>query len=166
VFKNWSIHPAKASLIGAIVGGLLLSGIIMFFGWWDRLAHPTGLPDQAWYDGLSFFPALHGVWAGGVAGSMIGISAWIALTRRPVHPLIMSFAWGIISSVTCTILYVLYWQFALPSTGGLQGGLRAQGMGLQYLHVVLPASAVLGVIFGGILGMLKKSQRCHKESSR
>lgn len=141
------------------MGALAMSAGILFFQWNDGHAHST-THDQKWYDHLSFFPALHGAWVGGIMGALIGFSVWIVLTRRPLHPLFMAFAWGILAPVLCTPLHFWYWSVDAPTSGsGLEPAMRAVAMGQTFFFIVLPCSAICGTILGGLVGVMKRSRR-------
>ncbi|NQV28678.1 MAG: hypothetical protein HQ518_30365 [Rhodopirellula sp.] len=161
MFQKWSIHPAKASLIGAGVGALALSAGILFFVWNDGRVHST-TQDQKWYGHLSLFPAIHGIWAGGIMGAFIGFSVWIVLTRRPLHPLYMAFAWGILAPVLCAPLHFWYWSVDAPTNGGSSGlgpAMRAVAIDQTYILIVMACSAICGTMLGGVAGIRKRSRR-------
>ena len=132
----------RASLYGAVVGGLLLSVV------WC-LDHSTS--------GLPLLPVFHGLWSGAFLGAVVGLSIWAAFTPRDLHPLIRAVVVTILSLAVCTFFYLLYLLLLIPGADSASGQM-AQGLDSFYHYVVfvIPGSLVLGVFAGVPYGILRR----------
>ncbi len=152
----------RSCLIGSVAGAGLLSGSILFFGWYDRHTN-WAYEKPVWYDGLSFFPALHGVWSGGSIGAVVGVSLWALRTRRPLHPLLTMMASVVLSVTVCTVLHIAQNTIAASQKSGASGEMaHAFGFIETYMFWVFPGSVIIGIIFGFIRIAFQRSNAGRK----
>lgn len=99
---------------------------------------------------------LQAYFVGAIGGAIIGFLLWVLLTHRPVHLLFRAVAGGMSGAVFSLPLFQFFLIATTPDSHAASQ--YAYAMGSLYLLVGLPASAVLGMIAGVIIGQ-KRSRR-------
>ncbi|MFW6114403.1 MAG: hypothetical protein ACOC7K_01540 [bacterium] len=153
--EHWSMHPLHATVIGAVSG-------VTFEVMGTFALTARGLSPDDWIALMLLSP----LW--GLGGAVFGFAFWVALTRRPVHPLYLALAWAILTVVLSFPLFLIF-AFLMapegkkPHGSGYMAGYVGGAVAI-YLLIVLPGSAVLGVILGTVIGVVKRARRRNRDS--
>lgn len=112
----------------------------------------------------SFRDFLEAVFVGAIGGGICGLLIWVLLTHRPVHLMFRAVAGGVLGAGLSLALGFLgvhlidrFHRGGAPNSGAF----AAMGFFAYCLFFVTPASVILGLIAGAIMGA--KRARCRSE---
>ncbi|REJ71308.1 MAG: hypothetical protein DWQ34_06705 [Planctomycetota bacterium] len=145
----------RHAYLGSVAGAACLSMVVLLLVWHEVQTNP--FPGMSWHDGLSFFPALHGLWTGAIIGALVAVSFRAVRAPQDVHPLLTIAGSVILSIVAATVLHIIQEFVAASLKSGASGGMfRPFGFVETYLFYVLPGSVILGIVFGFLRAIFRR----------